>query len=364
MTISIIVGTRPEIIKMSPIIRECEKLKLDYYILHTGQHYSYNMDRIFFEQLNLPQPKYNLDVGSGSHAEQTGNILIRVEKILQKEKSDIILVEGDTNTVLASALAASKLHIPIGHVEAGLRSHDYTMPEEINRVLTDHLSNYLFCPTKESANNCLAERLPKKFIHITGNTIVDAVYQNIEISKKKSDIMTKFNLKKEEYILMTSHRQENVDDKVRFSNILNAVKACDFPVIYPIHPRAKAMAKKFGLLKKIPKHIMFIEPIGYLDFLQLENNARLIVTDSGGIQEEACILKKPCLTIRENTERLETVKVKANKIIGWKKENIIKEIAYSLKKKKKISYRTPFEDGHAGGKIVHIIEKEGNYAKL
>ena len=176
--------------------------------------------------------------------------------------------------------------------------------------------------------------------------------------------MTKLALKKEEYILMTSHRQENVDDKVRFSNILNAVKAIDFPVVYPIHPRAKAMASKFGLLNKVPKHVMFIEPIGYLDFLQLENNARLIVTDSGGIQEEACILKKPCLTIRENTERPETVKVKANKVIGWKKENIIKEISYSLNEKKKISYRNPFGNGHAGGKIVHIIKRNGNHAKL
>jgi UDP-N-acetylglucosamine 2-epimerase (non-hydrolysing) len=364
MKISIIVGTRPEIIKMSPIIRECEKLNLDYFILHTGQHYSYNMDRIFFKQLEVPRPKYNLDVGSGSHAEQTGKVLIGVEKILKKENPDIVLVEGDTNTVLAGALAATKLHIPVGHVEAGLRSHDHTMPEEINRVLTDHLSNYLFCPTKESADNCLIEGLPKKFIHITGNTIVDAVYQNLKISKKKSDIMTKLDLKKEEYILMTSHRQENVDDKMRFSNIINAMKSIDFPVIYPIHPRAKAMANKFGLLKTVPKHIKLIEPIGYLDFLQLENNARLIVTDSGGIQEEACILQKPCLTIRENTERPETVKVKANNVIGWKKENIIKEIKYSLNKKKKISYQNPYGDGHAGGKIIHIIKRKGYHAKL
>lgn len=364
MIISIIIGTRPEIIKMSPIIRDCERLNLDYFILHTGQHYSYNMDYIFFEQLELPQPRYNLDIGSGSHAEQTGKIIIGVEKILKKENPDVVLVEGDTNTVIAGALASVKLHIKVGHVEAGLRSYDQTMPEEINRILTDHISDYLFCPTKEAADNCIKEGLPRKFIYITGNTIVDAVNKNLAISNKKSDILIKLELKKDGYILMTSHRQENVDNKERFSNILDAIKAIDFPVVYPIHPRAKEMANKFGLLWKIPKHLKLIDPIGYLDFLQLENNARLIVTDSGGIQEEACILKKPCLTIRENTERPETIKVKANKVIGWKKENIIKEISYSLNKKKKISYQNPFGNGNAGGKILHIIERNENHAKL
>jgi len=364
MTISIIVGTRPEIIKMSPIIHECERLNLDYFTLHTGQHYSYNMDQIFFNQLEIPQPKFNLDIGSGSHAEQTAKILIGVEKVLQKENSNIVLVEGDTNTVLAGALTAAKLHIPVGHVEAGLRSYDRTMPEEINRVLTDHISDYLFCPTKESAGNCKKEGLPKKFIHITGNTIVDAVNKNIVISNKKSNIIAELELEKEEYILMTCHRQENVDNAERFSNILNAVKEIDFPIVYPIHPRAKKMASKFGLLKKVPPHLKLIKPIGYLDILQLANNARLIVTDSGGIQEEACILRRPCLTIRENTERPETIKVKSNKIIGWKKENIIKEISYSLNKKKKISYQNPFGNGHAGGKILHIIMRNENHAKL
>ena len=213
MKISIVLGTRPEIIKMSPILRECENQTLGYFILHTGQHYSYNLDKIFFEDLELPLPKYNLDVGSGSHAEETGKMLIGIEKVLKEEKPDIVLVEGDTNTVLAGALAASKSHIKIGHVEAGLRSYDRTMPEEINRVIADHVSDYLFAPTEKARGNLLTEGIDKSKIFVTGNTIVDAVYQNLEIARGKVDILKKLNLNSEEYFLVTAHRQENVDVK-------------------------------------------------------------------------------------------------------------------------------------------------------
>ena len=205
--IAIILGTRPEIIKMSPIIRECEKQGLDYFILHTGQHYSYNLDRIFFEDLELPAPKYNLDVGSGTHAEETGKMLIGIEKVLLKEKPDIVLVEGDTNTVLAGALAAAKLHIKVGHVEAGLRSYDRSMPEEINRILADHVSDYLFAPTEKAKENLLREGIEEDKIFVTGNTIVDAVYQNLEIAKRKVNILDKLNLSSREYFLITSHRR-------------------------------------------------------------------------------------------------------------------------------------------------------------
>ena len=193
MKILIIFGTRPEIIKMSPVIRECEKQDLDYFILHTGQHYSYNLDKIFFKDLELPAAKYNLDVGSGTHAEETGKMLIGIEKILREEKPDIVLVEGDTNTVLAGALAASKLQIKVGHVEAGLRSHDRTMPEEINRVLADHVSDFLFAPTEKARENLLNEGVEENKIFVTGNTIVDAVYQNLEIARRKEDILNKLN---------------------------------------------------------------------------------------------------------------------------------------------------------------------------
>jgi len=224
MKIAIILGTRPEIIKMSPIIRICEKCNMDYFILHTGQHYSYNLDRVFFEDLELPSPKYILKDSSGTHAEETGRMLMGIERILKDEKADIALVEGDTNTVLAGALAASKLHIKIGHVEAGLRSNDRRMPEEINRILTDHASDYLFAPTYKAKENLLKEGIDAKMIFVTGNTIVDAVLQNLEIANRKVNALKRLNLIKDGYFPITSHRQENVDDKDRLNKILDGLK--------------------------------------------------------------------------------------------------------------------------------------------
>ena len=280
MKISIILGTRPEIIKMSPVIRECEEQGLYYFILHTGQHYSYNLDKIFFEELELPEAKYNLDVGSGTHAEETGKMLIGIEKVLKEEKPDIVLVEGDTNTVLGGALAASKLHIKVGHVESGLRSYDRTMPEEINRALADHVSDYLFAPTEKAKKNLLREGIEENKIFVTGNTIVDAVYQNLEIARRKVDILKKLNLNSKEYFLVTAHRQENVDVKERLKGILDGLKLVynDFnlPIIYPIHPRTMKRIKKFGL--EVPEGVELIEPLGFLEFLQLEANAKLVLT--------------------------------------------------------------------------------------
>ena len=276
MGIAIIVGTRPEIIKMSPVIRECERLGLDYFILHTGQHYTYNMDKVFFEQLELPEAKYNLDVGSGSHAEQTGKILIGVEKILQKEKPDVVLVEGDTNTVLAGALVASKLHIKVGHVEAGLRSYDQRMPEEINRVLTDHCSDYLFAPTEKSRQILLGEGFPDERIFVTGNTIVDAIHQNIKMVERKVSALNDLHLKSKEYFLVTAHRQENVDVKKRFEGIIKGLEllADDFGllVVYPIHPRARKMMNHFGLKAN---GIVFIEPVDYLFFSSVRGEGKI-----------------------------------------------------------------------------------------
>lgn len=304
--ISIVLGTRPEIIKMSPVIRECEEKGLDYFILHTGQHYSYEMDRVFFDELELPQPKYNLDVGSGTHAEQTGRIMIGVEKVLMKERPDIVLVQGDTNTTLSGALAAAKLQIKVGHVEAGLRSFDRRMPEEINRVLTDHISDYLFAPTEKARQNLLREGLDGSRIYVTGNTIVDAVYQNLEIAKKKVNVLKDLGLKSEGYFLVTAHRQENVDVKERLKGILKGLELIhqefSMPVVFPIHPRTRRRIEEFGLSLD---GIEVINPLGFLEFLQLEANARLVLTDSGGVQEETCILKVPCVTLRDNTERPE-----------------------------------------------------------
>lgn len=355
MKLSIIVGTRPEIIKMSPIIRECIRKNLDYFILHTGQHYTYEMDRIFFDQLELPKPKYNLDVGSTSHAEQTGEILAETEKVLQKEKPDIVLVQGDTNTVLASSLAAAKLHIKTGHVEAGLRSYDRNMPEEINRILTDHCSDYLFAPTEKTKKILLNEGISKEKIYVTGNTIVDAVQQNVKLAEKKTEILKKLNLKKQEYFLITSHRQENVDDKNRFRNILTAFeklnKKYNIPIIYPIHPRARKKINEFNLETK---GITLIEPIDFLSFLNLEQNAKIVLTDSGGVQEETCILRVPCVTLRDNTERPETIDVGSNIIAGTEPENIINCVTKMISRKK--TWDNPFGNGKSGETIVKIIQ--------
>ena len=356
MRISLILGTRPEIIKMSPVIRECEKKGLDYFILHTGQHYSYEMDRIFFEELELPQPKYNLDIGSGTHAEQTGKIMIGVEKILMKEKPDVVLVQGDTNTVLAGALAATKLHIKVGHVEAGLRSYDRRMPEEINRVLTDHISDYLFAPTEKAKQNLLREGIDENKIFVTGNTIVDAVYQNLEIAKRKVNVLKDLGLKPKEYFLVTAHRQENVDVKERLKGILKGLELIheefSMPVVFPIHPRTQRRIKEFGLSLN---GVEVISPLGFLEFLQLEANARLVLTDSGGVQEETCILGVPCVTLRDNTERPETLEVGSNILAGTKPERILQSVKTILNREN--SWRNPFGDGKAGERIIEVLER-------
>jgi UDP-N-acetylglucosamine 2-epimerase (non-hydrolysing) len=372
--IAIVLGTRPEIIKMSPVIRECKRLGLDYFILHTGQHYSYNMDRVFFEQLELPDANYNLDVGSGSHGEQTGKIITGVERALLKEKQDVVLVEGDTNTVLAGALAATKLHvsssracgghgqspIKVGHVEAGLRSYDRGMPEEINRVLTDHCSDYLFAPTEKAQDNLLKEGILKDKIFVTGNTIVDAVYQNLSISEGRINPLNDLELIPKKYFLVTAHRQENVDVKERFEGIIKGLElvADEFgvPVIYPVHPRATKMMNHF----KLTAHgIEFIEPVDSLSFLQLESRAKLVLTDSGGVQEEACILKVPCVTLRDNTERPETLEVGSNLLAGTNPENILECTKLMLSNGN--NWENPFGDGKAGERIMKLlVEVQGS----
>jgi UDP-N-acetylglucosamine 2-epimerase (non-hydrolysing) len=354
MKISIVLGTRPEIIKMAPVIRELERRGKEYFILHTGQHYSYKLDRVFFEQLELPQPRYNLDVGSGSHAEQTGKILISIEKVLIKERPDIILVEGDTNSILAGALAAAKLGIKVGHIEAGLRSYDRSMPEELNRILTDHLSDYLFAPTSKARDILLGEGIPENKIFVTGNTIVDAIYQNLELVKGNTDTLSTLKLKAKKYFLVTVHRQENVDNQVRFSSILEGLDrvAAEFemPGIYPIHPRSRKMMTDFGLQ---PQRLKLAEPADLLHFLQLENCARLILTDSGGVQEEACILGVPCVTLRDNTERPETIDVGANILAGVSPDNIVRCTKEMLSRQ--TNWENPFGNGRAAEKITEIV---------
>ncbi len=357
MKICVILGTRPEIIKCSPIIRECIQRKNDYFILHTGQHYSYNMDRVFFEQLLLPEAKFNLDVGSGSHAIQTGKMFLGIEKVLEQEKPDVAVVQGDTNTVLAGSIVASKLGIKVAHVEAGLRSFDRTMPEEINRVLADHCSNYLFPPTEKSRQILLHEGIEEKDIFMVGNTVVDAVNQNLEIAKQKTQIFKSLGVNECQYILATSHRQENVDDKKRFTGIINGLrlvqKEFKIPVIYPVHPRARKQLESFGLSTQ---GLELIEPLDYLSFLQLESKAKIVLTDSGGVQEETCILGVPCVTLRDNTERPETLEVGSNILAGTDSDRIFQAAKTFAGEKK--TWSNPFGEGKTAQKIVDILVKK------
>jgi UDP-N-acetylglucosamine 2-epimerase (non-hydrolysing) len=355
MKIAVVLGTRPEIIKVSPVIRELEKRHSDYFIIHTGQHYSYNLDKVFIEQLKLPRVKYNLEVGSASHAVQTGKILVGIEGVLKRENPDVVLVEGDTNSTLASALAAAKLHIKVGHIEAGLRSYDRSMPEEINRILTDHCSEYLFAPTEGAKAILLGENIPGEKIFVTGNTIVDAVLQNLEIARGKDIVFRSMEVKPGKYCLVTMHRQENVDNRDRFASILEGLEkvatTLRIPVVYPVHPRSRKMMLEFGLQ---PKHLVLVEPEDFLNFLQLESNARLVLTDSGGVQEETCILRVPCVTLRDNTERPETIEVGANMLAGASSDEILKCARKMLDRKK--DWENPFGDGEAGRRIVDLLE--------
>ncbi len=355
MKVAIVLGTRPEIIKLSPLVRECERRKVPYYILHTGQHYSYEMDKVFFEELSLPPVKYNLDVGSASHALQTSKILAGVENVLTADRPDMVLVQGDTNTVMAASLAASKLGIRVGHVEAGLRSHDRSMPEEVNRVVADHISDMLFAPTEEARKNLAKEGI-EKGVTVTGNTVVDAVNENRKLADERSRLMENLGLKAKEYVLATAHRQENVDSSSRLKGMVEGMEAVGretgMPIIFPAHPRTQNRLKEFGLN---PRNVSVVQPFGYMDFLRMESHARLVLTDSGGVQEEACILGVPCVTMRENTERPETVAVGANMLAGTDPERI--QVAVWAMLNRKTSWSNPFGDGHSASRIMDTVER-------
>jgi UDP-N-acetylglucosamine 2-epimerase (non-hydrolysing) len=356
--ILIVIGTRPEIIKMSPIIRECNLRGLDYSIVHTGQHYSYAMDRIFFEQLDLSLPEYNLDVGSGTHGAQTAAILAGIENILLKHPPQIVLVQGDTNTVCAGALAAVKLHIPVGHVEAGLRSFDRSMPEEINRIVADHVSDQLYAPTTVSLQNLLLEGINAEKITVTGNTVVDAIQQNIRIAQQKVDPLKELGLERQGYFLVTAHRVENVDDPLRLAEILTGLKQISehfgLPVVFPMHPRTQKMVREFSLSTE---GIRVINPVGYLQFLILESMAAVLLTDSGGVQEESCVLSVPCVTLRENTERPETITVGSNILAGTNPEKML--AATDLMIDIPRTWNNPFGDGDAAHRVIDVCKRMG-----
>lgn len=362
-----IFGTRPEIIKLSQLIKLFRRRRIPFFCIHSGQHYSYEMDRIFFNELGLPEPKYKLRVRSSApykQGEHTGKMLIEIEKILLKELPFCVIVQGDTNTVLAGALAAEKIsttesytgfNIRVAHVEAGLRSFDRCMPEETNRFIADHLSDYLFAPTGKAKKLLLKEGVAAKKVMVTGNTIVDALKQYAPAAQKTSRIGKDLNLGKNSFMLLTLHRQENVDSKKTFTDILLGLekiyKQYNLPIIFPMHPRTEKMAKKFHL--RLPAGVKTVKPQGFLDFLWLEANAALALTDSGGVQEEACILRVPCVTLRNNTERPETVQAGANLIAGSKPRHIVRSAGKMLAARR--TWHNPFGDGRSSERILEIL---------
>jgi len=351
----IVLGTRPEIIKLAPVIRACERREFAYSVIHTGQHYSDSLDTVFFDQLELPEPDHHLGVGSGTHAEQTADMMVGVEEILIAEQPEVVLVQGDTNSVLAAAIATSKLDIKIGHIEAGLRSFDRSMPEETNRVVTDHVGDFLFAPTEQSREYLRDEGVPEKRIYVTGNTVVDAVEQNRDLAARKSDILSELSLESDEYMLLTAHRADNVDNEAQFQDLLTGVEqaaaALGQEVVYPIHPRARSQLETFGLT--VPDRIQLLEPQDYLDFLTLEHSAEVILTDSGGVQEEACILDVPCVTLRENTERPETITVGANRLVGTEPDTIVAGTREAVNTM--AHWENPFGDGTAADRILGAL---------
>lgn len=353
--VALVFGTRPEIVKTAPILKECQRRALSTLAIHTGQHYSKSLDEIFFRQLDLEPPDVNLKIGSADHGAQTGEMLAGVEENLQAHEPGVLFVQGDTNSTLAGALAGTKLDIDVAHVEAGLRSFDREMPEETNRVVVDHVADYLFPPTRETAELLRSEGIPDDRITVTGNTIVDAVTAYDEIAALTSDVLSTFDLTAGEFALLTAHRAETVDDRDSFVNALSGVseaaKELGIEVVYPIHPRSRERLDEFDVT--VPDAIRTIDPLGFLDFLRLESTAALVFTDSGGVQEETCILGTPCVTLRFGTERPETAFVGANCVAGREPSEIV--AAALTMREKAGNWKAPFGDGRAAARILDSL---------
>lgn len=314
MKIVSVIGARPQFIKCAPLSRVIRK-QHDEILVHTGQHYDAEMSEVFFNDLGIPEPDYNLGIGSGLHGEQTGKMLIEIEKVILKEKPEMFLVYGDTNSTLAGALAASKLHIKVAHVEAGLRSFDRRMPEEINRVMTDHISDLLLCPTETAVKNLKNEGITEGVYNI-GDVMKDALEYNRPIAEKKSTILEDLGLSPKDFMVATVHRPSNTDSIENLSSIVKAFIDVDETIVFPVHPRTEKYLKGYGLWDELCQHIKVIQPVGYLDMLKLMNNSKKILTDSGGVQKEAYMLDVPCVTMRENTEWVETVEEGWNVLVG------------------------------------------------
>ncbi len=358
MKIISIVGARPQFVKAAIVSKKLRENGIKEILLHTGQHYDFNMSEVFFEELGLPKPDYNLGIGSGSHGKQTGKMLIEIEKVLLKENPDMVLVYGDTNSTLAGALAAAKLRIQVTHVEAGLRSFNKRMPEEINRVLTDHISDILFAPTETAVENLKREGITKGVYNV-GDVMFDIA---LEISKNVNDeaVLPKFSLVPKGYILTTVHRASNTDIKENLVNILSALNeiAEYHKVFFPMHPRTRKALSKFKLQDISSDKFIISNPISYKEMIALEKNAKLIIIDSGGVQKEAYFFKVPCVTVREKTEWVELVNAGWNRLAGMHKDKIVETVFEELRRKKFPQWVNFYGDGKASDKIVRILIDE------
>ncbi len=368
-----IVGARPQFIKAAAVSRAISAHNrdpknlptLDEIIIHTGQHYDENMSRIFFDELQIPEPARNLGVGSDSHGRQTAAMLEAIECILLEEKPDWVLIYGDTNSTLAGAIAASKLHIPVAHVEAGLRSFNRRMPEEINRILADRVSSLLLCPTRTASKN-LADEGITDGVRETGDVMYDSVLFNTALAERRSRILSELSLAPKSFALATVHRAENTDDPDRINGILNAFARIDLPIVLPLHPRTRQLIGR--RIDELSETVRVIEPVGYLDMLVLEKNARVILTDSGGIQKEAYFFDVPCVTLRDETEWVELVEIGANKLAGSCPDRILAAYQWAVDPSPGAVDRSPVDashvlygDGHAGERIVAaMIEFEAD----
>ena len=350
-----VVGARPNFMKVAPIHYLMKNShKINPLLVHTGQHYDEKMSKTFFIELEMPEPDLYLGVGSGTHAQQTAAVMVAMEKMLQEERPDWLLVVGDVNSTLASSIAAAKLNIPVAHVESGLRSFDRQMPEEINRILTDSIADMLFVTEQSGLDNLEKEGIPSEKVRFVGNVMIDSLVQHLQKASQENTLKD-MQVEPDQYVLMTLHRPSNVDNKENFIKILNAVQTIkkDYPIIFPIHPRSKKMIDEFGL-QSLVDGVKLVEPLGYLAFLNLMSKAKLVLTDSGGIQEETTYLGIPCLTIRENTERPVTVEIGTNRLVGVETKDILGAYSAIFSEVKKAQI-PPLWDGKAAERIVDFF---------
>ena len=362
MKVILILGTRPQIIKSTPIISGALKIKeLELGIIHTGQHYDYELSSIFFDEMNLPEPLANLNIGSGSHGQQTGSMLIKIENVLVQNKPDVVLVPGDTNSTLAGAIAASKLNINLAHLESGARSYDMSMPEEVNRRLTDHCSTILFTVSENCRTNLIKEGLNSGQIFDVGDTMYDVLKNHLP-KIEASKILNKLELYENEYAVITSHRQENVDNREKLIELVTALLHLpSLTFIFPLHPRTKERLLETGLMAKLvtAQHIKLVPPLGYYEMMKLVKHSKMILTDSGGMQKEAFWLNIPCITLRENTEWVETVELGVNVLVGMNEHRIHEEVKRVLNGElSNVPFSMhPYGTGDSANKILHILRE-------